>query len=436
MQDSPLRSPLRFAASALCAVAAASHIPVIDDHLTEAPYIGVLFIALTAACLVEAVLLLWGDRRWVWLLASATCASAVGAYVWSRSIGLPLIQDDVGNWTEPLGLVALTSESLVVVLSIAALVGNVRHWAPRPMASRAPVIAGVVVMLLGLGWTGVAAASTDETSSMAMPDATSSMAMAGTQDANYWDAVGGAPFHSDGVTRVYYISADLVTWDYAPTGKNQITGKPFDEVADTYVKTGPGRIGSRYLKCLYRQYTNGTFAQVKQRPADEQYLGLLGPVIRAAVGDTIRVVYRNTCPFPTSMHPHGVFYTKSSEGAPYNDGTTGADKADDDVPTGGKHTFVWQVPERAGPGPGDGSSVMWMYHSHSDEITDTYAGLMGPMVVTRQSMARTGRHSEGRRRRAFRDVHRHEREQESVPRGERAPFRNPVSEAGTRRRGL
>jgi hephaestin len=31
---------------------------------------------------------------------------------------------------------------------------------------------------------------------------------------------------------------------------------------------------------------------------------------------------------------------------------------------------------------------MWMYHSHSDEIRDTYSGLIGPMVVTRAGMAR------------------------------------------------
>jgi hephaestin len=29
-----------------------------------------------------------------------------------------------------------------------------------------------------------------------------------------------------------------------------------------------------------------------------------------------------------------------------------------------------------------------MYHSHTDEVGDTYAGLMGPMVVTRRGMAR------------------------------------------------
>ena len=31
---------------------------------------------------------------------------------------------------------------------------------------------------------------------------------------------------------------------------------------------------------------------------------------------------------------------------------------------------------------------MWMYRSHTDEVADTYAGLMGPIEVTRAGMAR------------------------------------------------
>jgi FtsP/CotA-like multicopper oxidase with cupredoxin domain len=205
----------------------------------------------------------------------------------------------------------------------------------------------------------------------------------------YWQDVAGGGFHSDGVTRTYYIAADKVVWDYAPKGLNEITGKPFDDVADTYIKRGPGRIGSRYVKCLYRGYTDATFQHLERRPQDQRYLGLLGPVIRAEVGDTIKVVFRNNCPFPASVHPHGVFYKKDSEGAPYNDGTSGEDKSDDAVPTGGTHTYTWEVPERAGPAPGDTSSVMWMYHSHTDEVADTYAGLMGPIEVTARGMARS-----------------------------------------------
>jgi FtsP/CotA-like multicopper oxidase with cupredoxin domain len=189
-------------------------------------------------------------------------------------------------------------------------------------------------------------------------------------------------------TRTYFVGADVVTWNYVPARRNELTGRPFDAVADTWVKRGPDRIGPRYLKCVYRGYPDATFSRPSTRPPEERHLGLLGPVIRAAVGDTVRVVFRNACPFPATVHAHGVFYPKGAEGAAYADGTTGRDRADDAVPTGGRHTYVWQVPERAGPAAHDGSSVMWMYHSHAHEVADMYAGLMGPIVVTGRGHAR------------------------------------------------
>lgn len=107
----------------------------------------------------------------------------------------------------------------------------------------------------------------------------------------------GASAGSGPQTRAYYIAADEVAWNYAPAGTNMITGQPFDETANKYVQTGPDRIGSTYTKCLYHGYTDATFTHQIPRPADEQYLGLLGPVIRAQVGDTITVTFRNNCPF-------------------------------------------------------------------------------------------------------------------------------------------
>src|SRR4051794_34025712 len=40
-------------------------------------------------------------------------------------------------------------------------------------------------------------------------------------------------------TRVYYIAADHVQWNYAPDGSNDITGKPFDDVASVFTAAGP-----------------------------------------------------------------------------------------------------------------------------------------------------------------------------------------------------
>jgi hephaestin len=191
-----------------------------------------------------------------------------------------------------------------------------------------------------------------------------------------------------GRLRTYFIAADEVTWDYAPQGRNLVTGQAFGETENVFVQRGRDRIGSAYKKALYREYTDASFGTLKPRPPGWQHLGMLGPVIRAEVGDTIRVVFRNNASRPYSVHPHGVFYPKDAEGAGYDDGTSGADKHDDAVPPGETHVYTWQVPPRAGPGPHDGSSVMWMYHSHTDEIGDTYAGLVGAMVVTKKGMAK------------------------------------------------
>jgi manganese oxidase len=115
---------------------------------------------------------------------------------------------------------------------------------------------------------------------------------------------------------------------------------------------------------------------------------MLGPVIHAEVGDTVEVVLRNDTRRPVSLHAHGLRYDKASEGAPYADGTSGAAKGDDAVQSGATRTYRWEVPERAGPAEHEGSSTMWMYMSHVDEVADQYAGLMGPIVVTKRGMAR------------------------------------------------
>ncbi|MBI5510950.1 MAG: multicopper oxidase domain-containing protein [Deltaproteobacteria bacterium] len=184
-------------------------------------------------------------------------------------------------------------------------------------------------------------------------------------------------------TRTYYIAADEVDWDYAPSGMDRLMGMPFDADALVFVEPGPERIGRVYKKALYREYTDETFTQLKEIPAAWQHRGALGPIIRGVVGDTIEVFFKNnSTDYSYAIHPHGVLYKKDSEGAPYNDGTTGADRADDDVAPGGTHKYVWQVEERSGPGPLDPSSVAWLYHSHADEPADTNAGLIGLIIIT------------------------------------------------------
>jgi FtsP/CotA-like multicopper oxidase with cupredoxin domain len=190
-----------------------------------------------------------------------------------------------------------------------------------------------------------------------------------------------------GKVRQYYIAADELDWDYAPSGIDQMMGMPFEGVAKSYMEHGPHRIGHVYKKAIFREYTDATFTQLKPRPPEWEHAGILGPILRAEVGDTIKILFKNNGTHPYSMHPHGVFYEKSSEGTAYNDNSDVGAKNGGHVPPGETHTYIWEVPERAGPGPNDPSSLVWLYHSHVNEMVDVHSGLVGVLIVTRRGMA-------------------------------------------------
>lgn len=203
----------------------------------------------------------------------------------------------------------------------------------------------------------------------------------------------GNPDDSGGQTRRYFIAAEQVEWDYAPQGN--VADPFFDEAAaifldqvtyDGAMNPGDVRIGTRYQKSLYRAYTDESFTTPVEATPESRHLGALGPTLHAEVGDTIEVLFQNDTPWPANMHPHGVSYDKANEGAPYDDGTDPS--GDDRIEPGDSHLYVWGVPERAGPAEDHTSSMAWMYHSHVDEVSDTYAGLIGTIVVTARGMAR------------------------------------------------
>lgn len=214
---------------------------------------------------------------------------------------------------------------------------------------------------------------------------------------------GGATATAPGVTRTFFIAAEDVDWDYVNgTATNQIAGIPLadDPNAPTFTEkvtfsnissavtagtksAADVRIGAVYKKTLYFEYTDATFTTKKPLTPEWRHLGDLGPIIRAEVGDTIKIQFKNKSSLPNkfTMHPHGVFYDKSSEGAAYVSGNPSDFINGNGVSPGAAFTYTWEVPERAGPGPADGPSVMWMYHSHVNEPQDENTGLVGPMII-------------------------------------------------------
>jgi hypothetical protein len=178
---------------------------------------------------------------------------------------------------------------------------------------------------------------------------------------------------STAATRHYYIAAEDVTWDYAPSGQNLLQGTPIPL---------PWRAKTRWSKARFIEYTDTTFTVRKPQPI---WLGILGPVIRAEVGDTILVEFLNRSRTEHSIHPHGVRYDKNDEGGGYYlpMGRGGAH-----IQPGVRFTYRWFADKGSGPGPGQPTSAVWWYHPHVDAGSETNAGLLGPIIITAKGQAR------------------------------------------------
>jgi manganese oxidase len=191
------------------------------------------------------------------------------------------------------------------------------------------------------------------------------------------------PALATGKTREYFIAVEEEDWDYAPSGKSTATAadgvmmKPPD--VDYLART-------RYRKARYVEYTDAAFTTRKPVPPEWAHKGILGPVIRAEVGDEIRVMLLNRGSRPCSFRPYGLA-VPAGEGISFRGDTGGSGGTADVVLPGGEHEYVFDVPERAGPGPGDGSSLAWIYYSDVDHVADAYTGLVGAIIVARRGAA-------------------------------------------------
>ncbi|XP_033919596.1 hephaestin isoform X3 [Melopsittacus undulatus] len=185
----------------------------------------------------------------------------------------------------------------------------------------------------------------------------------------------------EGKVRKYYIAAKEVQWDYGPSGLDKSSGKRLSEKgspAEQFFKRGPYRIGGVYWKAKYVEYTDESFREEKQQSEEEKHLGILGPVIKAEVGDTILVTFANKASWPFSIQPHGVSYGKAWEGMQYHDGLF-----ENGVSVAPLHNFTyrWTVPKHVGPMVSDPPCLTRMYSSAVNPIKDSSSGLVGPLII-------------------------------------------------------
>uniref|UniRef100_A0A8C3F7K2 Plastocyanin-like domain-containing protein n=1 Tax=Chrysemys picta bellii TaxID=8478 RepID=A0A8C3F7K2_CHRPI len=166
---------------------------------------------------------------------------------------------------------------------------------------------------------------------------------------------------SRGNMRRYYITAEEVIWDYAGLKKRN----------DRTSHDGGNTI---YKKVIFRSYVDSTFTTREPEGEYDEHLGILGPVIRAEVDDVIQVHFKNLASRPYSLHSHGLFYEKSSEGR---------------IQPNDTYTYVWFATKRSGPIQPGAACRSWAYYSGVNPEKDIHSGLIGPILICQKGTLST-----------------------------------------------
>ena len=88
----------------------------------ETRYMFWMYMALIGVSVAVGAGVLFSRSRAAVAAAAGLSAAVLAGYVVNRTLGLPGAMEDIGNWTEPLGLASMVVEGLVVAVALAALV--------------------------------------------------------------------------------------------------------------------------------------------------------------------------------------------------------------------------------------------------------------------------------------------------------------------------
>lgn len=145
LQDPARPAAPDVAARAVAAVALAAlaliHVVDLPDTWSSSVLVGSEYVGLIVASVLLAGALLTRSGGQVWAGAALVPASAMAAYVLSRTTGIPGDHGDIGNWRCSLGIAALTVETLLMLLAGGVLAASLAaHRIPvRPYPVEEPV---------------------------------------------------------------------------------------------------------------------------------------------------------------------------------------------------------------------------------------------------------------------------------------------------------
>ncbi|XP_069336308.1 coagulation factor V isoform X1 [Eulemur rufifrons] len=173
----------------------------------------------------------------------------------------------------------------------------------------------------------------------------------------------------------YFIAAEEVIWDYAPIVPANMDKKYRSLHLDNF----SNQIGKHYKKVVYKQYEDESFTKREENPNIKED-GILGPIIRAQVRDTLKITFKNMASRPYSIYPHGVTFS------PYEDevnssSTSGSNTMIRAVKPGETYTYKWNILEFDEPTENDAQCLTRPYYSDVDIMKDIASGLIGLLLI-------------------------------------------------------
>jgi hypothetical protein len=111
------------------------HVAQIVPTAQQTPWLGAGFGLLVASCVALAAVLLHRGHPRLWAAISIVNVLAIAGYAVTRLVSTPIDNQDVGNWSENLGVAALFAEGALVLLGLHVLTGI-----PARAAQRSPTI--------------------------------------------------------------------------------------------------------------------------------------------------------------------------------------------------------------------------------------------------------------------------------------------------------
>lgn len=112
------RGVLTLVGAGLILIAGLIHLVLTPEHLEEATYLGLLFLANFVGAAVAAFGIL-RRHRWGWVLGALVAGGAYAPYFVNATVGLPGVEE--GHLIEPLGLLAKAVEALFLLACVIAL---------------------------------------------------------------------------------------------------------------------------------------------------------------------------------------------------------------------------------------------------------------------------------------------------------------------------